>query len=129
MGHPFVEDWINMDPFWISITAIIISLISLGLYVDLRARVNTAFDISQRQLERSSSQDKSRHRHSEEPGFITPVANASQQPVSAPLRAAETPPQAVAPKLKKPPVPKGGFGSKVRATHVSKKSSEEGDKD
>jgi hypothetical protein len=52
--------------------------------------------------------------NSGEHGSATRAVNASEQPVSAPiLHAPDLAPQALAPSIGRPPIPKGGFGTKV----------------
>lgn len=118
------------DPFdWIAVFALVVAVLSLLMSVDLRARLRTTLDFLERRLERPAPQDQARAGYTEGPGESAPSVDAVKQSVSAPLRAAETSPQAIAPKLKRPPIPAGGFGSKADVAQVPNKSDEQTNKD
>lgn len=118
------------DPYdCVAVIALVVAVLSLLMQVDLRARLRTALDFLERQLERPAAKDQTKAGYTEGSGKSPSSIDAVKQSVSAPLRAAEIPPQAIAPKLKKPPIPAGGFGSKANVAQVPNKSDEQTNKD
>jgi hypothetical protein len=98
----------------VALVALVIAIIALGLVIIIyrEAFVN-------RNLERPITETAS-ERNSGEQRFATRTVNATKQPVSSSFfNAPDIAPETLAPLLGRPPLPKGGFGTKV----VSKRNS------
>jgi hypothetical protein len=96
----------------IALVALVIALVSLVLVVIIyKEFIGTSF--VNRHVERSLPQVATGI-YSGGQGSATRAANATEQPLSAPFFSApDLPPEAVAPGLGRPPLPKGGFGTRV----------------
>ena len=100
----------------ISTVALVVALVALVLVlIVFREFVRNTFD--NRELERPSQKDAT-GANSGGQDSTTRVVNASEQSISSPiLRAPDLAPQALAPSIGRPPIPKGGFGTKVVTKH------------
>jgi hypothetical protein len=96
----------------IALIALIISIISLILVLIIyRELIGKTF--VNRNVERSSAQVDA-GTNSGQQGFMARASNATNEPIStAFLHAPDLSPEVLAPSLGRPPMPKGGFGTKV----------------
>jgi hypothetical protein len=96
----------------IAIVALIISLVSFGLVlVVLREFIRNT--LVNRNVEKPITQATTGS-YSGEQGITTRVVNAPQQPMATPFfNAPDISPELLAPSIGRPPIPKGGFGTKV----------------
>ena len=96
----------------IALVALIIALVALVLVLLIyRELIGPRF--VNRNLERSTAQTATGE-NSGEQGATTRVVNAPEQPVATSfLHAPDLSPETLAPSLGRPPIPKGGFGTKV----------------
>jgi hypothetical protein len=96
----------------IALVALIVSLISLVLVLVIYRELSGK-SIVNRNVERSSAQTAS-GTHAGEQRTATRAINAAEQSVPTPfLSAPDLPPETLAPLLGRPPMPKGGFGTRV----------------
>lgn len=92
----------------VALVALVVALVALGLVVIIyrEAFVN-------RNLERPTAQTPA-ERNSGEQRVAARTTNATEQPVSSSFfHAPDIAPETLAPLLGRPPLPKGGFGTKV----------------
>lgn len=95
----------------LSIVAIVIALLSLPVAI-------IGWFNGRRRVERQAPQGWPKQQAPEQ-GGAPPSFNPGNQPVPSRFRTVpDPPPQAVAPALKSPPRPTGGFGAKVDATQI-----------
>jgi len=97
---------------FIAIVALVVASVALVLVLVI-FREFVRDTLVNRKLERPLQKDAT-GTDSREQGATTRVAHAPEQPVSAPiLHAPDLAPQALAPSIGRPPIPKGGFGTRV----------------
>jgi uncharacterized protein (DUF58 family) len=96
----------------IALVALVISLVALSLTLTIyRELIGKAF--ANRDVERSVPKIATGTNAGEQ-GFATRVVDAANQSASTPfLSVPDLPPEALAPSLGRPPMPKGGFGTKI----------------
>jgi hypothetical protein len=100
----------------IALIALIVSLISLVLVLVVYRELSGK-SIVNRNLERPTAQTAS-GAYPREQGVATRVAYATEQPTPTPfLSAPDLPPETLAPSLGRPPMPKGGFGTRIVEKH------------
>jgi len=102
----------DIAALFIASVALIVSLLALVLVVLIyRELVRSSF--ANRDVEKSASQAASgTDTRGQEPS--TRVVDASEQPISSSFcHVPDLAPEVLAPSLGKPPIPKGGFGTRV----------------
>lgn len=101
----------------LAVIAVVLSVCTLVVAVDTRARVLA--NEPRTHVERQDAEAATRAAAKDD-RRAPPTAFSGEQSVSGGLsRVPETPPTAIAPGLKNPPRPKGGFGSQVNAPRLS----------
>lgn len=102
----------NIVALLVALIALVVALVSLGLVLTIyKELVRTSFD--NRNMERPITQATT-GAYTGEQRLAARAVNATEQPISTPfLDAPDLPPEALAPSIGRPPIPKGGFGTKV----------------
>jgi hypothetical protein len=97
----------------VAMAALIIAIVSLVLVLILYKEFFRSALVS-RGLEKQIAQTPA-GAHTDRQGTTTRVVDAPEQHISTPIHSApDIPPEALAPLLGRPPIPKGGFGTRVK---------------
>jgi hypothetical protein len=102
----------DVAALFVALIALVVALVSLGLVLLIyKEFVRTTFD--SRNMERPITKAAT-GAYTGEQRIAARAVNATEQPISTPfLNAPDLPPEALAPSIGRPPIPKGGFGTKV----------------